>query len=145
MSANFFATLTELGELFDVSSHKIGRWLTEIGLRTGEKRPSRAAFDGGFVEKADNGRNGGYFYVWHREKTITALGLAGHFPTVQVKRPDQPSNPRLIGPFEVRATSDGRFEIVGSDTLVAMWVWGDRNAAKVAEVLSIAAKHGLLE
>ena len=86
MSDAFFATQTELGELFDVSSHKIGHWLTEIGLRTREKRPSRAAFDGGYVEKADTGRNGGYFYVWHREKTVTALGLAGYFPVVPVRR-----------------------------------------------------------
>jgi len=51
---------TELGKLFGVSSHVLGDWLVDIGLRTSDKKPSAGAFSEGFVEQADNGR-GGYF------------------------------------------------------------------------------------
>ena len=54
-----FTTMTELGKLFDESSHTIGKWLTVIGLRTSEMKPSQRAFDEGFVKQAPTGRGQG--------------------------------------------------------------------------------------
>ena len=47
-----FLSQTDLGKLFGVSSHVIGKWLLDCGLRTENKKPSRKAFEGGYVEKA---------------------------------------------------------------------------------------------
>ena len=41
-----YMTLTQLGQLFGVSSHQIGKWLRAMGLRTNENRPSRETFLG---------------------------------------------------------------------------------------------------
>lgn len=65
-----YLSMTEIGKFFDASSHDIGRWLIEIDLRTQEKMPSQRAKNEGFVSTAPNGRDTGWFFVWHREKTI---------------------------------------------------------------------------
>ena len=71
--ADIYLSQTDLGKVFDKTRVEIGRWLIEIGLRTPDKKPSRAAFAGSYVKKADTGRSlGGYFYIWHRDKTIKA-------------------------------------------------------------------------
>ena len=36
-----FRTLTQIGEVFGASSHQVGKWLVEIGLRTRERGPVR--------------------------------------------------------------------------------------------------------
>jgi hypothetical protein len=74
-----FLSLTELGHLYAVSRNKVGQWLVDLGLRTNEKKPSRAAFDGGFVGERPSTQPATYFYVWHAEKTCELLDGAG-FP-----------------------------------------------------------------
>ena len=67
----------QLGKIFGVSSHVIGRWLKAIGLRNPNGKPSYKAFQEEFVDQAPNGK-GGYYYVWNAERTIAALEEAGH-------------------------------------------------------------------
>ena len=73
-----FMSMTEIGIMFGVSSHVIGRWLYEIGWRTVEGRPCPEAFNRDLIKPTHNGRNGGYYYIWHVTKTIEALKEAGH-------------------------------------------------------------------
>jgi hypothetical protein len=73
-----FLSMTELGKLYGVSSHKMGKWLVDVGLRDKNKKPSRAAFEHGFVEQKGSTQPGTYFWVWHAEKTKWELGKAGH-------------------------------------------------------------------
>jgi hypothetical protein len=40
-------------------------------------RPSRAAFDGGFVDQWPSTQPGTYYWVWHGEKTARLLDGAG--------------------------------------------------------------------
>jgi hypothetical protein len=68
-----FLSLTELGRLYGVSRNKVGQWLVDLGLRTKEKKPSRAAFDGGFVDQRNSSNPGTYFWVWHAKKTTCLL------------------------------------------------------------------------
>ena len=134
-----FVTQTELGRLFGATSHVIGKWLVECGLRTETRKPSRTAFKGGFVEQAPSGRNGGYFYVWHQEKAIAALRSAGH----RLKRQyEPPTDSRLRGPFEARKSSRNGYEIVGGDGDVGMWGTGQTNAESVVLLLNLAYQHG---
>ena len=76
-------TMTEIGKLFGVSSHVIGRKLNEIGLRNGRK-PSRDAFNGGYCEERWASDLRGYCWAWAKTKTIEALQEAG------MKRIDEP-------------------------------------------------------
>jgi hypothetical protein len=135
---NEFSSMTDLGRMFGATSHVMGRWLIEIGLRTDDKKPSREAFAAGYVEQAPTGRgNGGYFWVWNTEKTITALEKAGH------RRADQHAAPaptqsisRLVPPFSPHRSSENGFELPGGDGAVAIWVWGEDNARLVAAALN---------
>ena len=78
MNNEEFQSQTELGKLYGVSSHKIGRWLVEVGLRTREKKPSYRAFNEGFVEQRPSTQPNTYFYVWQKEKTVALLEHYGY-------------------------------------------------------------------
>lgn len=73
-----FLSLTELGQIYGVSRNKVGQWLVDLGLRTQEKKPSRAAFNGGFVDQRPSTQPATYFYVWHARKTCELLDGAGY-------------------------------------------------------------------
>lgn len=74
-----YLSLTELGKLYGVSRNKVGQWLVEIGLRTEEKKPSRGAFLGGYVEQRPSTQPNTYYWAWHGQKTCELLDVAG-FP-----------------------------------------------------------------
>ncbi|WP_166820096.1 hypothetical protein [Thalassoroseus pseudoceratinae] len=73
-----WANLTTLGRMFGTTSHVTGKWLVECGLRTEDKKPSKKAFDENFVTTTNTGRGSGYYYVWDKDKTASALEAAGH-------------------------------------------------------------------
>jgi hypothetical protein len=73
-----YLSLTELGKLYAVSRVKVGQWLVDLGLRTKEKRPSRAAFDGDFVDQRPSTQPNTYYWVWHQEKTTRLLDGVGY-------------------------------------------------------------------
>ena len=129
-------TQTQLGKVFGTTSHEIGKWLVEIGLRQADGKPSREAFDGAYCEAAPS-RGQGYHWAWVAEKTVPALERAGHRRVVPppLELVDPPS---LAGPFTARARGDGQFEIVGSDGNVGVIVVGERNAKPVLSLLNLA-------
>ena len=69
---NTFITLTELGEIYGVSAREVGRWLKGLRLREEDGQPSRAAHDQRLVLEREL-RHGGYFYLWHKDKTCALL------------------------------------------------------------------------
>ena len=69
--------LTHLGILFGVTSHQIGKWLKQIGLRTPEGKPSPRAFEDGFVDQRGSTQPGTYYWVWHGARTQKVLEEAG--------------------------------------------------------------------
>jgi len=73
-----FCSMEEIGMLFDRTSHKVGRMLKILGLRTPDGKPSQKAFQGGFVKKRiAEYREGKYHWVRHLEKTVAMLEAAG--------------------------------------------------------------------
>jgi hypothetical protein len=70
---NEYLSLTELGRLYGVSSHVVGRWLKGLGLRTTDGRPSAEAFGQGYVAQRPSRQRGTYFWVWHADKTTGIL------------------------------------------------------------------------
>lgn len=136
-----YLSQTDLGKLFNATSHEIGKWLVECGLRNQFKKPTKRAFDEGFVTTTgtNRGNPGGYFYVWSREKTVAALQSAGH----RLKPHFDPAiDGRLRGPFEARKSSANGFELVDVNGHIAIWVMGEKNAQVVVELMNLATKHG---
>ena len=64
---------TDLGKLYNVLSHGMGRWLVAAGLRTADKKPSTKAFQGRFDSRRDSTQPGTYYWVWQAEMTMLAL------------------------------------------------------------------------
>ena len=78
MSFTFrFMSQTQLGQLFNVSSQKIGKWLKEIGLREADGRPTVDAIREGFCKPVATEYTT-TMWSWHSEKTVAALRQAGH-------------------------------------------------------------------
>jgi hypothetical protein len=69
--------MKEIGLLFGKTSHKVGKRLKEMGLRTADGKPSREAFEAGFVEQRWTSDNLNYCWAWHAEKAIKLLQESG--------------------------------------------------------------------
>jgi hypothetical protein len=135
-------TQTQIGSLFGTTSHQIGKWLIEIGLRTEGGKPSHKAFEGEYCDTAPS-HGQGYHYVWVVEKTVAALERAGH-QRVDPPPLDLVEPPPLMGPFSERVCADGRVEILGSDGSMSLMVLGEQNAGFVLRLLNLAHSHGML-
>jgi hypothetical protein len=70
---NDFLSLTDLGKLYGVSSHQVGRWLKGLGLRTESGQPTVQAFNENYVAQRSSRQPGTFFYVWHARKTTELL------------------------------------------------------------------------
>ena len=136
-----YVTMTEIGKLYGVSSHVVGRWLREIGMRTEwGQRPSQNAIDGGYCRLAPIAPGRGHFYKWHKERTLAALEAAGHHPN-----PEIPITNRLVGPFNAEQSGENGYRIVGDDGAVAIWVFGEEAARIVVKLLNWADDQGELQ
>jgi len=65
-------TMREIGKLYNVSSHVVGRWLTRLQLRE-DGQPTDKAKAGGYCTFTCSQDRGICFYVWNAEKTLAAL------------------------------------------------------------------------
>lgn len=137
-----FMSLTQLGEVFGVSNQQVGKWLIALGLRTNANKPSREAFSEGFVREMPS-RNQGYFWAWHAEKTIAAIEAAGHLRVLNPP-PELVQPPTLNGPFSVRKSEEGTFQIVSTDGAVAVLVTGEANALFLRNLLNTAQRLGVI-
>ena len=137
-----YMTQTEIGALFGATSHEVGKWLVEIGLRTPGKTPSDKAL-GSYVKQAPTGTEGYLNWVWHSERTVTRLEAAGHRriynPPLNLVEP-----PRLNGPFTRRANDTNGFDIINGDGSVAIVVSGMQNADCLLKMLNVADKGGFV-
>jgi hypothetical protein len=76
MNNDTFSTMSDLARVIGngSTSHSVGRELTRLGLRS-DGKPTSKAHELGLVKSAstDRGDAGGYFYVWHKQKTLGFL------------------------------------------------------------------------
>ena len=74
---NDFCTMRNVGAVFGVSSHFIGRALKELGLRTRDGKPSDRAKESGLVEAFAGPQPWITLWLWHRERTVALLEEVG--------------------------------------------------------------------
>lgn len=77
MNSERFSTMKEIGQLFGVTSHVIGRKLKELGLRTEEGKPSRKAHEEGYCDQRWTQDGQHYLWAWNQGKTVEVLEAAG--------------------------------------------------------------------
>jgi hypothetical protein len=71
-----FLSQTELGKLYGVSSHTVGQWLKDAGLRDQKGKPCGDGWD--YVSTRTSTQAATFFYVWNRKKTTALLSSRGH-------------------------------------------------------------------
>ena len=84
---NEYLSLTELGRIYGVSSHVVGKWLKGLGLRASDGSPSAQAFNEKYVSQRPSRQPGTYYHVWHAQKTTDLLD-AMQYPRA-VRNPDE--------------------------------------------------------
>lgn len=72
-----FWTMKQIGAVFGVSSHVVGRKLKELGCRTSEGKPSAEAFNKKLVQQKFTDDLADYLWAWDRDRTIRLLEGAG--------------------------------------------------------------------
>ncbi len=138
-----FINMVDLGRLFGVSSHKVGKWLKELNLRDKYGTPTRQAYDQKLLSY-DYERWGTYTTLWNAERTVSVLEEAGH---TRIADPpdDLVEPPRLKGPFSVQQADRGKWHISGTDGEVVVFVVGQENARFIGRLLNTAERSGAIE
>ena len=76
MTDDTFSTMRELATIIGngATSHSVGKELTRLGLRS-DGKPTSKAHQLGLITSASTGKGdgSGYFYVWHKQKTLGFL------------------------------------------------------------------------
>lgn len=132
--------LGQVGEYFGVSSHVVGKWLKDAGLRLPNGEPTQAVRNAGIAELVvlDSGIHP--FWAWHKEKTIRLLEDAGHRRIKSSVPPPQPEKP--VGPFTSRPSGGDQFEFLDANGLTSIWCRGERLANLLVEVLNLCHRCG---
>lgn len=134
---------TQLGELFGVTSHKIGQWLKDLGLRDESGRPTEEAHEGRFCKQAPSGPTG-YHWVWDSQKTVAAF-----LEDQKLLIPNPPQNlvaPTILnGPFSVRKSAGPEFVIENGDGSASVWANNQMTADVVAKILNLAHDKGVID
>lgn len=140
-----YMSLTELGRLFYknnkspicATSHDVGRWLIEVGLRDGNKLPSTKAQQNGFVIQRYTGTNGDIpnFY-WETIKTIAELEKAGY-----QRLPNPPLNliqhDKMIGPYNCTQNHINGYDIQSTSGDIVASVYDQSNASEIIRILNM--------
>jgi hypothetical protein len=131
----------QLGVIFGASSHVIGQWLTDLGLKEGS-RPTRLAWERGLCTMAEH--QGRKFPSWHR-KVVEMFEADGH---CRAELPEESPNPSdtvtLVGPFTLQCNGGDGYTLVGGDGVSGIWVRGRANAEKLVTLLNLADRLGKL-
>lgn len=138
-----FMTQTQLGVIFGTSSHKIGAWLKEIGLRNKFGQPTQEAITGAFCKQAPSGPTA-YHWVWNSRKTVKLLMDNGF--AVVPNPPRSLVHPAILnGPFSVQKTSGAEFSILNKDGSVSLWANNDKTANVMVKILNAAHSCGVID
>jgi hypothetical protein len=77
MLDNSFQTMRDIGAEYGLTSHKLGKLLTEQGFRVNGK-PAGKAFNTGWVQQRFAPDSANYMWAWHSGKCRILLDCLGH-------------------------------------------------------------------
>jgi hypothetical protein len=136
-------SLRQLGKLFGVTSHTVGKWLKDLDLRDAEGLPTRKAHEGRFCKQTSAGDKC-LLWVWDSEKTVAVLKKNGHPMLLDPPR-DLVSPAILNGPFTVRTTANSICVIENGDGSDCIRVNNSMTADVVAKILNMAHEKGVID
>lgn len=148
-------TQTQLGQLFGVTAHVVGRWLKELGLRMPDGRPTPQVVASGEAQQCSPAGMS-TFWVWEKRRIVDRFETAGHRRVQTADEQPTPPPPlhasgqcgvsetAVLPSIFSRPLNNGKFEIVWPDRVVRAWVDGEMLAQQVARVLSLALRVGKL-
>lgn len=129
----------QLGRLFGASSHEIGRWLVEAGLKdTTTGKPSRDAHRGKFCDLASSGATG---WAWRPELVVPLLQRAGHRLVIDLPEDLAVPSP-LNGPFTISDSCPK--SITNADGAAALVTSSPANARMILKLLNVAHERGVI-
>jgi hypothetical protein len=67
-----YKSMREIGKQFGATSHEVGQWLENLGLRTSDHQPTQTARLEGWIAKLPSRQPGTWFYGWDA-KRVTEL------------------------------------------------------------------------
>jgi hypothetical protein len=73
-----YVTMKEIGQIFGMTSHKVGSALKAMGLRNRDGKPSDRAHQEKLVRQKWTEDGANYLWAWHVDKTVAFLVEAGH-------------------------------------------------------------------
>ena len=135
---------SQLGEYFGVTSHVVGRWLKDCGMRLPNSQPSEDAIAAGVAVQVDLADGRRPFWAWGKEAAIKVLEASGH-RRLGPPKPTSPPPLKLTGPFTAHQSDpegDG-FEIADSHGVVALWCRGQLMADRMVKLLNLCQKNGI--
>jgi hypothetical protein len=117
-----YLTQSQLGQLFGATSHKIGRWLKELGFKRPDNRPSDEAILSGMANNVTI--DSVHFPVWNKEGVVTLLEANGHrrSDSTEPETPSHRNEVTLVGPFAARHNGGDGYEILDGNGDVGIWV-----------------------
>jgi hypothetical protein len=131
-----FLSQKQLGVLFGVSSHVIGSWLRQIGVRNSDGSPTTDAVSTGLAKAVIFADAVIPFFSWDKIGTIKLLEEAGHKKKCGL--PEQVAVPvTLKGPYTSRGNGGDGFELLDGDGSACIWVRGQGNADLLVKVLTV--------
>jgi hypothetical protein len=134
---------TQLGELFGVTSHTVGKWLKNLGLRDEAGSPTKKAHDGRFCKQTIAGDKGS-LWVWESVNTVAALKDAGH--PILLNPPQSLVSPAILnGPFTVQSMAESICVIANGDGSDCIRVNNPMTAEVVARILNLAHEKGVID
>jgi len=128
-----FVTQTQLAAIYGIGTKIMGRWLVKAGLRDSELDPTTMALQNGYCKLIRNDAEI-VFWVWHRNKTIAALRVAGY--DAECEQPETILATGLLGPFSLYQTNEDGFQVRNNDKTCCVFVRGEKVANKVVALFN---------
>ena len=126
----------ELGKLFGVSSHVVGRWLIACDLRNDKGYPTNECQGNGMAKNGNPGFQGIHWH-WNAQRTTKIFREAGHKLAAELPA-DLVYEPELKAPFQLDKANP-KF-IANCDGFVVVRTNSQEHAIKLKHLMDLASQ-----
>ena len=110
MNEEVYKTMREIGKEFNATSHEVGRWLKNQGLRLENGQPSSEAKRDGWVKKVDSTKPRTYFYAWNHAKIKDLFQIMGYRGDLAVKHQEP-----VLNEYTVKHNGSLSYQVLDAD------------------------------